>query len=137
MKRHLLLQAAGAALLVAGTWIVATHTDEPAALPTPLPAVEPVALDPTESLDELTLRTGDGFWGLHLQGIVPCAKMLVRGGGHIVSFSLLDEPLRHSHFHVRGEKTVVYGGHTFRISVIDDDMIHVVRQEETQLAAAD
>ncbi len=91
--------------------------------------------DTTERLDELVVRPGDAFWGLQLDGILPCSKMLVRGGGHIVNFSLLDDAFRRSHFHVRKEKAVSVYDRKFTITIVSDDEIRVRRTPEETVVA--
>lgn len=36
----------------------------------------------TPEADVMDLRTGDTFWGFHLDGVLPCSSMLVKGGGN-------------------------------------------------------
>lgn len=128
---------------VASAWIATTMLVTPAT-PEPVAAVseEPkeaeefaVIEDGTENLDELTLRTGDTFWGLHFDGMLPCSKMLVRGGGYIVNFSSLEDPYRHSHFHVRDARTISVYDHPFTVEVLNDDEIRVSRAPAESVAA--
>ncbi len=124
---------------IATTMLVTPVTPEPVAAVSEEPEVtEELAVfeDGTEVLDELTLHTGDTFWGLHFDGMLPCSKMLVRGGGHIVNFSLLEDPYRHSHFHVRGTRSVNVYDRPFTVEVLGDDEIRVSRVPAESVAAA-
>lgn len=129
---------------VASAWMATTMfatapTPEPVAIVVEEPdVIDEVAMveDTTESLDELVLHTGDTFWGLHFDGMLPCSKMLVRGGGHIVNFSSLDDPYRHSHFHVRGARAVTVYDRPFTVEVLGEDEIRVSRTPADSVAAA-
>lgn len=95
---------------------------------TSVKSVEPMPM-------EYQLKTGDSFWGLHLDGVVPCSTMLVRGGGHLVMISQADNPERKCYFQVKNSKVVELGGITFRVTVTDEDQVHVTR-ELVELASA-
>jgi len=91
--------------------------------------------DATEHLDELTISAGETFWGLHFDGILPCSKMLVRGGGHIVNFSQIDGSVGRTHFHVRKQKAVSVYGRKFTIEIVSDDEILVRRTPKETIVA--
>lgn len=97
----------------------------------PKPVAASIELEPTD----LHVGTGDRFWGLHLDGVIPCARILVRGGGHLVILSPSDQPDAKCYFHVRGKKTVVFHGRKFSLAVTGDDRIHVIREPDEQLAS--
>ncbi len=84
---------------------------------------------------EFNLRTGDSFWGLHLDGIVSLSTLLVKGGGHLVIISPVEKPDAKAYYQVRGEKTIQLEGITFLLTVTGDDQAHVGRVLEKQLAA--
>lgn len=130
---------------VASAWIATTMLISPPPTPEPVTTVIEapevvhefaVVEDVSEGLDEITLRTGDTFWGLHFDGMLPCSKMIVRGGGHIVNFSLLDDPLRHSHFHVRGAREILVYDRPITVEVLGDDEIRVSRTPTGSVAAS-
>ncbi len=94
-----------------------------------------VVVAPEPEPSDLHVRTGDHFWGLHLDGVIPCARMLVRGGGHLVILSPSDEPEAKCYFHVRGRKAVELRGSRFLLSVAGDDRIRVIREPVQHLAS--
>ena len=96
---------------------------------------EAAVLAPEPEPSDLHVRTGERFWGLHLDGVIPCARMLVRGGGHLVILSPTDEPEAKCYFHVRGRKAVELRGRRFSLSVAGDDRIRVIREPVQQLAS--
>jgi len=127
---------------VASAWVTATVIEsrvpapvEELVVPEDIQTVA-VTVDPTKEPDELTLGTGDTFWGLHFDGMLPCSRMLVRGGGYIVNFSDIDNPTYRAHFHVDGKKTVSVYGQEFTVEVTGEDEIHVVRTPEKTVVAA-
>lgn len=85
----------------------------------------------------LTARTGDAFWGLHVEGVIPCSSMLVRGGGHLVILTRNERPLDKCSYHVKGKKKVFLDDRKFVLSVVGDDMIHVERIVETEPAESE
>ncbi len=95
-----------------------------------------VAVDPTATLTEVDVRTGDQFWGLHLDGVIPCASMLVKGGGHLVIISPQGNHEARCYFHVKDAKTVQLGKVHFRLQVVGPDQIHVIREPAEQVAVA-
>ena len=97
------------------------------------PEAAVVAPEPEPS--DLHVRTGERFWGLHLDGVIPCARMLVRGGGHLVILSHRDEPEAKCYFHVRSQKTVDLRGRKFSLVVTGEDRIRVIREPAEQLAS--
>lgn len=118
-------------LSVPGTLLTAAYFWDRDARSEPKPVATSIELEPTD----LHVRTGDRFWGLHLDGVIPCARMLVRGGGHLVILSPRDEPEAKCYFHVRGTKSVVFHGRKFSLAVTDEDRIHVIREPAEQLAS--
>ena len=62
--------------------------------------------DSTTDSKSLDLRTGDDFWGFHLGAVIPCSSVVVKGGGHLVTFSPQGRGDLHSVFQVVGEKHV-------------------------------
>ena len=76
----------------------------------------------------MDLRTGDTFWGLHLSGVIPCSKLLVKGGGNLVTLSLRNDGNARCVYHVMDEKRIELQGKTFCLRVIGPDQIHVERQ---------
>jgi hypothetical protein len=83
---------------------------------------------PTVQADVMDLRTGDTFWGLHLDGVVPCSSMLVKGGGNLVTLSVQHDHDAHCIYHVVHEKRITLHGNEFRLSVVAADQIHVERE---------
>ena len=75
----------------------------------------------------MDLRTGDTFWGLHLDGVVPCSSMLVKGGGNIVTLSVQHGFEAHCIYQVVHEKLIKLHGNEFRLRVVAADQIHVER----------
>ncbi|MBX7168227.1 MAG: hypothetical protein K1X74_17960 [Pirellulales bacterium] len=100
------------------------------------PAPVVATVDPTSTMTEIDARTGDSFWGLHVDGVIPCSTMLVKGGGHLVILAPIDNPQGKCHFHVKDEKRVVLGGRAFLLRVTGDDQIHVQLDTPTRVAAA-
>jgi len=100
-------------------------------------SLEPEAMPviPVVEASEMELRTGDNFWGLHLDGVVALSSMLVKGGGHLVIISPLDQPDAKAYYHVRREKTIELAGTTFSLSVQGEDKAFVSRNLGEQLAA--
>lgn len=133
MKRHLGTFAA-ALLLILGTFTVTErwvlhrqHTVQ----------AQPVAVvDPTADLTEIDVRTGDAFWGLHLDGVIPCASMLVKGGGHLVIISPQGNHEARCYFHIKDAKVVELGAVRFRLQVVAPDQVHVIREPAEQVAVA-
>lgn len=93
-------------------------------------AATPVVIEP----DEIDLRTGDTFWGMSLDGVVPCSSMLVKGGGHLVSLSRKSQSDRKLYFHVKGTKLIELDGQKFNLTVIGEDSVHVDRNFVEELA---
>lgn len=133
MRRSFVIEFAAALSLVAVTWLVA-HTYRQPALATA--AATPTAVDPTLAQTDLRLRTGDSFWGMHLGGVIPCASMLVKGGGHLVMLSPQENHEARCFFHIKENKQLTFGGHTFHLEVIGPDQVHVVRDAVTNVALA-
>ena len=121
----MLLLSVPSALLAA-----AYHLDQsrPTEAPTPVTLEEPEPSD-------MHVRTGDQFWGINLDGVIPCSKMLVRGGGHLVILSPGDRPDAKCYFHVRSPKKVDLQGTRFTLAVAGQDKIHVTRADDEQLAS--
>jgi hypothetical protein len=110
--------------VVGGMWCT-SHLGLPSAAAVPAPDATLAAS--TAEPDVLDLRTGDTFWGLHLDGVVPCSSMAVRGGGHLVTFSVKDDHNVRCVYQVGHEKQIKLLGEDFRIRVIAPDEIHVER----------
>jgi len=70
-----------------------------------------------------TVRTGQTFSDLHLQGVIPCSPMLVKGGGHLILLTRRERPNFSCSYHVKSTKQISLGGKTFEIAVVDDDTI--------------
>jgi hypothetical protein len=109
-----------AACLVGGTWW-ASH-----------PAIRhkaPLFIPPTPKIeaDAMVIRTGDRFWGLHLDGVLPCSTILVKGGGNLVTLSAPDDHGAHCIYQVVKEKQIVLRGQKFRLRVIAPDQCQVER----------
>lgn len=96
-----------------------------------------VAKEPAPEPTELVAKTGDQFWGLHLEGVIPCSSMLVRGGGHLVILTRDDRPMDKCSYHVKGKKTISLGDRQFVMSVVGDDTIRVTRALDGAPVAAD
>lgn len=90
-------------------------------------AAPPALQQPAPEPDEVVARTGDGFWGLHVEGVIPCSSMLVRGGGHLVILTRDDRPIEKCSYHVKGKKTVSLDARRFVLSVVGDDQIRAER----------
>jgi hypothetical protein len=124
MQNHI-FQTVLAICLVSGTWCASHVGIYPTA-----GAIEnqaaPVA--PTVEADVMDLWTGDSFWGFHLDGVVPCSSMLVKGGGNLVTLSAQHDPDARCIYQVVHEKTIKLHGTEFRLRVIAADQIHVERE---------
>jgi hypothetical protein len=83
----------------------------------------------------MDLRTGDTFWGFRLSGVVPCSKMLVKGGGNLVTLSLQNDGDARCVYHVMDEKRIELQGKDFRLRVVGPDEIHVERQSISSAVA--
>ncbi len=92
--------------------------------------------DPTEGINDLDVKTGDSFWGLHLDGVVPCSSMLVKGGGHLVIISRKANHEAQCYFHVKETKNVELAGTRFKLEVVAPDHIHVTRELLSPVAMA-
>jgi hypothetical protein len=124
MKTHL-FHIVLAICLVSGTWC-ASHLDLHPTTEATANQVVPVA-SITED-DVMDLRTGDTFWGFRLSGVIPCSKMLVKGGGDLVTLSLRNDGDARCVYHVVDEKRIELQGKEFRLRVVGPDEIHVERQ---------
>lgn len=126
-----------ALVLVSGTFLTAqrlTATSTAAASSVTVePAAAPVA-DPTATVDELSLHTGDRFWGLYVGGVIPCSTMLVKGGGYLVMLAPNHDQKASCFFHVKDTKQIEFHGRRFRLEVVGQDHVRVVR-EATQVAS--
>lgn len=127
-----------ALVLVSGTFLTAQRLTATPASGAPTVAVEhaatPVTADPTATLDELSLHTGDRFWGLYLGGVIPCSTMLVKGGGYLVMLAPNHDQKASCFFHVKEAKEIEFHGRRFRLEVTGQDHVRVVR-EATQMAS--
>jgi hypothetical protein len=123
------LQVLLAICLVGGT-LWASHPGLPPAAEGSQEAAAPV-IAKLES-DVLNLRTGDTFWGLHVDGVVPCSSMIIKGGGHLVTLSVHRDHEAHCVFHVVKEKRIDLNGNSFRLRVTAADQIHVERAPASQ-----
>ena len=118
-----------AIFLVCGTWLVSHPRSQADALaPWDTQSVEP-------EMDVLDLRTGDRFWGFHLDGVVPCSSMLVKKGGHLVTLSLPHDRTARCFYHVVGERPIDLEGQLFRLRVVGPDEIHVEREAASRSAS--
>jgi hypothetical protein len=132
MRSHL-FHVVLAVCLVGGTWC-ASH---PTLYPTEALRENkgsPVA--PTLEADVMDLRTGDTFWGLHLDGVVPCSSMLVKGGGNIVTLSEQHDRDARCMYQVVHEKRITLHGKEFLLSVVAADQIHVQREPTSKAVAS-
>ena len=111
--------------LVSGTWWASQPASRPTAEATENQAA-PVA--PAVEADVMDPRTGDTFWGLHLDGVVPCSNMIVKGGGNIVTLSMQHHHDARCIYQVIHEKRITLHGKKFRLRVLDADQIHVERE---------
>lgn len=119
--------AFGALMVGAQFW----RSSHPSELPV-TQAVDPVSLGPAT----MDLRTGDTFWGLSLDGVIPCSNLLVKGGGHLVSLSRNSQTDRKLYFHVRNDnKLIELDSLKFRLTVTGEDTVHVDRNFVDELAA--
>jgi len=119
------------AALAVGTALAGAKFWRPTESP-PKAEFVPVVVEP----DEMDLNTGDTFWGMSLDGVIPCSSMIVKGGGHLVSLSRNTQTDRKLYFHVRGTKEIELDGRTFRMTVTGDDTVHVDRRPTGELAAS-
>jgi len=130
----------GALVLVIGTWTISDHfrasqAIAPAeAMPIALPVAVAPPVDPTENLTEIDLQTGDSFWGLHLDGVIPCSSMLVKGGGYLLMLSHADHPDLRCYYQVKDPKVIELEGRAFRVTITESDRAHVTRIVPDQLA---
>lgn len=122
--------------LVSGTFVTAHRLSPAPATTAQVSTVEtaPVAIDPTEAAHELSLHTGDRFWGLYVGGVIPCSTMLVKGGGYLVMLAPNHDQKASCFFHVKDTKEIEFHGRKFRLEVVGQDQVRVVR-EATQVAA--
>ena len=111
--------------LVIATWCV-SHSGLHLAMENASNNAIPVAQ--AVEADEMTLRTGDTFWGLHLDGVVPCSSMLVKGGGNLVTFSIKQDHDARCSYHIVHDKHITLHGSDFRLRVVVPDQIHVQRE---------
>lgn len=128
VPRHL-LQVLLAICLVGGT-LWASHPGLPPA--EEASQVQASSIPEKVEGDVLDLRTGDTFWGVHVDGVVPCSSMIIKGGGNLVTLSLRREPGAHCVFHVIKEKRIDLNGNSFRLRVTEADHIHVERMPASQ-----
>ena len=112
--------------LVSGTWWASHSVLRPTA---EAPENQAMPVAPTVEADVMDLRTGDTFWGLHLDGVVPCSSILVKGGGNIVTLSVRHDHDAHCIYQVVHEKRITLHGNEFRLRVIATDQIHVEREQ--------
>jgi hypothetical protein len=84
----------------------------------------------------MDLRTGDTFWGFHLDGVLPCSSMLVKGGGNLVTLSEQHNSDARCIYQVVREKRVTLHGHEFLLRVVAADHIHVERIPEATAVVA-
>jgi hypothetical protein len=119
--------------LVSGTWYVSHPVLQPTAEVTES-AATPVAA--AVEADVFDLRTGDTFWGIHFDGVVPCSSMLVKGGGHLVTLSVQNNHEARCIYQVVKEKQITLHGSEFRLRVIAPDQIHVERVPPSAAVAA-
>ena len=75
----------------------------------------------------MDLRTGDTFWGFHLDGVLPCSSMLVKGGGNLVTLSEHTNSDARCIYQVVREKRITLCGREFLVRVVAADQIHVER----------
>jgi hypothetical protein len=118
--------------LVSGTWCAshpALHSSALAAVDEATPVATAV------EADVMDLRTGDTFWGLHVDGVVPCSSMLVKGGGHLVALSVQHDHGVHCIYQVAREKRITLHGHAFLLRVVAADQIHVEREPVSDVVA--
>jgi hypothetical protein len=111
--------------LVGGTWYVSRPVLHPSGAAADQEAARVVLAAEDDVMD---LRTGDVFWGIHLDGVVPCSNLLVKGGGHLVTLSVPPDRDGHCIYHVAREKPITLHGRTFRLRVVAADQIHVERK---------
>jgi hypothetical protein len=83
----------------------------------------------------MDLRTGDTFWGFRLSGVIPCSKMLVKGGGNLVTLSLRNDGDARCVYHVVDEKRIKLHEEDFRLRVVGPDEVHVERQPKSSTVA--
>lgn len=121
-----------AIFLVSGTWW-ASHPGMP---PTAKASERQIGkIANVAEVDVLDLRIGDSFWGLHLSSVVPCSKMLVKGGGWLVTLSVRNDGDARCVYHVMDEKLIELQGKRFRLRVVGTDQIHVEREPSVKAVA--
>ncbi len=132
MLSHL-FHALLAVCLVSGTWWASYSVLHPTteAAESPGSADEPVI-----EADVMDLRTGDTFWGLHLDGVVPCSSILVKGGGDLVTLSGQHDHDARCIYQVVREKQIKLHGNEFRLRVVAPDQIHVEREPALKAVVA-
>ncbi len=123
MRNHI-FQVFLAFCVVGGTWCT-SHLSSPFAAT--LPDQDRTLAASLPEPDSLDLRTGDNFWGLHLDGVIPCSSLAVKGGGSIVTFSVENDHNVRCVYQVGHEKQINLRGEVFRVRVIAPDAIHVER----------
>ena len=109
-----------------------SSTGPPATAPTAAVAADLPAPEPHQR----QVRTGETFWGLHLDGVIPCSTLMVKGGGHLVILAPVAAPAFKCYFHVKDGKQVELEGQCFTLEVVGDDQIAVARAVDDILAAA-
>jgi len=118
--------------LVSGTWY-ASHLGVHPTTEATANQVAPVASIAED--DVMDLRTGDTFWGFRLSGVTPCSKMLVKGGGNLVTLSLRNDGDARCVYHVVDEKRIKLHDEDFRLRVVGPDEVHVERQPKSSTVA--
>lgn len=130
MKRPILLLFAGlmCGLLVATGALFASGAGERLSAPgETLAAVGPIKnAAPQEADGSFVVQTGQSFGGLHLQGVIPCSSMVVKGGGHLVIVTRHERPLESCSFHIKDTKRIEIDGHAYQVSVVKDDTIRAL-----------
>ena len=111
--------------LVGGTWWASRSTFPRTALDG---EDQPSLVYRAIETDVMDVRTGDHFWGLHLDSVLPCSSMIVKGGGHLVTLSVPDDHDSRCIYQVVNEKKITLQGDVFRLRVIGTDQIHVERE---------
>ncbi len=118
------IQSVLAVCLVVSTWCVSQFGFNSLGDSTTEPTLSAASNGEADILD---LRTGDTFWGLHLDSVVPCSSLLVRGGGDLVTFSVMNNHNARCGYHVVKEKQIILHGNEFSVRVVGADQIHVER----------
>jgi hypothetical protein len=90
---------------------------------------------PTVEADAMDLRTGDTFWGIHLDGVVPCSSLVVKGGGNLVTLSAQHDHDARCVYQVVQEKRITLHGNEFLLRVVAPDQIHVERATVSKAVA--